>query len=75
MKRTLLTLSALLFLATAQAAPRPTVKKPIPAGGFKNCKAANAAGYGDIKKGHPAYHTRLDRDRDGTACEWSKWRG
>lgn len=42
---------------------------PIPAGGFRNCKAANAAGYWDIKRDTPAYHTRLDRDRDGVACE------
>jgi hypothetical protein len=45
---------------------------PVPVGGFRNCKAANAAGYWDIKRGTPAYHTRLDRDRDGVACERKK---
>lgn len=62
MKKTLcLTLAFLLTSSLAAG--------PIPAGGFKNCKAAQAAGYWNIKKGSPAYHTRLDRDRDGIACE------
>ncbi len=64
-----------LMLVLALALPfAHAAKGPIPAGGFKNCKAANAAGYGDIKRGTPAYHPRLDRDKDGIACEWSKWR-
>lgn len=67
MKRTLLTFLA-LATATAYAAG------PIPAGGFRNCKAANDAGYYDIKRGEPAYHPRLDRDGDGVACERSKAR-
>lgn len=45
---------------------------PVPVGGFRNCKAANAAGYWDIKHGTTAYHPRLDRDRDGIACERRK---
>ncbi len=61
----------LVLVVFLMVSPVLAVKQPLPAGGFKSCKAANAAGYGDIK---PAYHTRLDRDRDGVACEWSKSR-
>lgn len=57
-----------LILGSSLASPA-LAAGPIPAGGFRNCKAANAAGYWDIKRGTPAYHTRLDRDRDGMACE------
>ncbi|WP_198170538.1 excalibur calcium-binding domain-containing protein [Deinococcus arboris] len=58
--------AVLLILSLASAA---TAAGPIPVGGFKNCTAAKAAGYWNIKKGSPAYHTRLDRDGDGLACE------
>ena len=61
MKRALLLVLVLAVPALAAG--------PIPAGGFKNCKAAHAAGYWNIKRGTPAYHPRLDRDRDGLACE------
>ncbi|MBZ9751160.1 excalibur calcium-binding domain-containing protein [Deinococcus sp. HMF7604] len=50
------------FLSVASA-------DPIPAGGFKSCKAVAAAGYWNSKRGRPAYHPRLDRDRDRLACE------
>ena len=36
---------------------------------FKNCKAAFAAGYHDTKQGQPGYAPKLDRDKDGVACE------
>ncbi|TDE85321.1 excalibur calcium-binding domain-containing protein [Deinococcus sp. S9] len=64
----------LLILCTLAtlAAPASAVKGPIPPGGFKSCKAANAAGYWDIKRGEPAYSKRLDRDGDGLACERTK---
>ena len=57
-------LAFLLLSASALAA-----RGPIPPGGFKSCKAANAAGYYDIRRGEPAYSKRLDRDGDGVACE------
>lgn len=67
--------AALLAVLALLLAPAHAAKKgPIPPGGFKNCAAAYAAGYGDIRRGEPAYHKRLDRDGDGVACEWSKRR-
>ena len=36
---------------------------------FKNCKDAKAKGYKNIKKGQPGYRDKLDRDKDGIACE------
>ena len=36
---------------------------------FKNCKAAFAAGYHDMKKGEAGYAPKLDRNKDGVACE------
>lgn len=36
---------------------------------FRNCKAAKAAGYSDMKRGEPGYSPNLDRDNDGIACE------
>lgn len=67
MKKLLLAL--VLILASA-----PAARGSIPAGGFKSCKEANRAGYYDIRLGEAAYHKRLDRDRDGVACERSKGR-
>lgn len=58
-----------LSLAVCFACAPALAAGPIPTGGFRNCKAANAAGYWNIKRGTPAYHPRLDRDRDGVACE------
>lgn len=36
---------------------------------FKNCKEAKAKGYKNIKKEQPGYRDKLDRDKDGIACE------
>lgn len=36
---------------------------------FKNCKEARTKGYKNIKKGEPGYRAKLDRDKDGVACE------
>lgn len=36
---------------------------------FKNCSAARAAGAAPIYKGQPGYSLKLDRDKDGIACE------
>ena len=68
--QTLRPLLALLLLS----APALAARGPIPPGGFKSCKAANAAGYYDIRRGEPTYSKRLDRDGDGVACERSKAR-
>lgn len=53
--------------ATVQAEPSSTAKAP--AGGFKNCAAAWAAGAAPVHRGQPGYHKRLDRDGDGVGCE------
>jgi hypothetical protein len=36
---------------------------------FANCDAVRAAGRAPIRRGEPGYSTRLDRDRDGIACD------
>mgnify|MGYP003473433243 FL=1 len=36
---------------------------------FWRCTEARAARYKDIKKGEPGYAPKLDRDKDGVACE------
>jgi Excalibur calcium-binding domain len=36
---------------------------------FPNCSAARAAGAAPIHEGEPGYAPKLDRDRDGVACE------
>lgn len=36
---------------------------------FNSCKEAKEAGVTNIKKGDPAYSSKLDRDGDGVACD------
>lgn len=36
---------------------------------YKNCSAVRAAGKAPLLEGEPGYSTKLDRDRDGVACE------
>lgn len=36
---------------------------------FKNCKELNKKYPKGVKKDHPAYQDKLDRDKDGWACE------
>lgn len=38
---------------------------------YKNCDAARAAGAAPLYRGGPGYRSKLDRDGDGVACEWS----
>jgi serine/threonine protein kinase, bacterial len=52
-----LSASALAGAPIADAAP------------FSNCAAAEAAGAAPLYAGQPGYSTKLDRDRDGVACE------
>ncbi|MEJ3653696.1 excalibur calcium-binding domain-containing protein [Actinomycetes bacterium KLBMP 9759] len=55
--------------------PQPVAKAPEreddePAAAFyKNCDAVKAAGRAPLRAGEPGYSTKLDRDRDGVACE------
>ena len=51
----------------SQAARRsPVTQSP---GAFRNCTAARAAGYRNIRRGTYGYGSHLDRDNDGIACE------
>nr|WP_235675344.1 excalibur calcium-binding domain-containing protein [Mycobacteroides abscessus] len=36
---------------------------------YANCKEAHADGKYNIPRGAPGYSAKLDRDRDGLACE------
>ncbi|GAF42978.1 MULTISPECIES: excalibur calcium-binding domain-containing protein [Rhodococcus] len=36
---------------------------------YASCADANAAGVAPIYQGEPGYSTKLDRDKDGIACD------
>nr|WP_246326518.1 excalibur calcium-binding domain-containing protein [Actinomycetospora corticicola] len=50
-------------------APRPVAAAPKPAGSYKNCSEARAAGVTPLHRGQAGYAPKLDRDGDGVACE------
>ncbi|AXB42937.1 excalibur calcium-binding domain-containing protein [Amycolatopsis albispora] len=50
-------------------APPKTTEKPPAAAYYKNCDAARAAGAAPLLAGEPGYSAKLDRDKDGVACE------
>ncbi|MBT2492703.1 excalibur calcium-binding domain-containing protein [Streptomyces sp. ISL-96] len=37
---------------------------------YENCAAARAAGAAPVHRGEPGYGSHLDRDNDGTGCDW-----
>ncbi|MFE4501357.1 excalibur calcium-binding domain-containing protein [Rhodococcus sp. NPDC056743] len=47
----------------------PPVKVPDAGVSYANCAEARAAGAAPILKGEPGYSTKLDRDKDGIACD------
>lgn len=54
--------------------PTPTPTKPRPTKTtedvyYANCTEVRAAGAAPIRRGEPGYSTKLDRDKDGVACE------
>lgn len=52
------------------AKPKPVVKpKPKPAAVFKNCTELRKVYPKGVSKKHPAYQSKMDRDKDGWACE------
>lgn len=53
--------------APAQPKPAPTYQSS--SAYYVNCTEARAAGVTPIYEGQPGYSTKLDRDRDGIACE------
>jgi competence protein ComEC len=62
--------------ATSKPTPKATVKptsKPIVEQSdnvyYQNCTAVRAAGAAPLYVGDPGYSTKLDRDKDGVACE------
>jgi len=48
---------------TPEPTPQPTQRS------FANCTEARAAGAAPLYFGEPGYSTKLDRDKDGVACE------
>ena len=55
-------------VAPVPVAPAPVQQAPA-AGPFPNCTAARQAGAAPLYAGQPGYAPKLDRDRDGVACE------
>lgn len=53
----------------ATKAPKPTVNPPQETVTYANCTAVRAAGKAPLYKRDPGYSTKLDRDKDGVACE------
>lgn len=63
---------ARLIPAVPKTTTPPTTQTPAPAQNdvyYQNCAAVRAAGKAPLHTGDPGYSTKLDRDRDGTACE------
>lgn len=57
---------------TTTTTERVTTTTSSPAGtpvSYANCDAVRAAGKAPLYTGDPGYSTKLDRDRDGIACE------
>ena len=65
MKKIIIIASICLVSIVTNSAEKKSTKQIT----FANCTEARAAGYEDIKKGEPGYAPKLDRDKDGVACE------
>jgi hypothetical protein len=53
-----------------RAEPKPAARAAQPpAVSYRNCTQMRRDHPGGVPKGHPAYRSGLDRDRDGRACE------
>lgn len=50
-------------------APSKPVTKPVTQTNFKNCTELRKVYPNGVSKGHPAYQSKMDRDKDGWACE------
>ena len=59
---------------TVTAEPAPASGADDSSGGgsvyYENCAAARAAGAAPVHRGDPGYGGHLDRDGDGTGCDW-----
>lgn len=51
---------------TSKPAPTPA---PAETTAFKNCTELRKVYPSGVKEGHPAYQSKMDRDKDGWACE------
>ncbi|MBU8714098.1 excalibur calcium-binding domain-containing protein [Brevibacillus parabrevis] len=50
--------------------PSPvTTPQPVQEVYYANCSEAKAAGAAPLYRGEPGYRAKLDRDKDGVACE------
>lgn len=49
--------------------PTPSAPAPAPVRPFTSCAQAREAGAAPLYRGDPGYSPRLDRDKDGVACE------
>ncbi|PIC65317.1 hypothetical protein CSV79_01460 [Sporosarcina sp. P13] len=49
--------------------PSKPVTKPVTQTNFKNCTELRKVYPNGVSKGHPAYQSKMDRDKDGWACE------
>lgn len=56
-------------VAPAPVPAVPAAAVPAPSAYYANCAAVRAAGAAPLHAGQPGYSTKLDRDRDGVACE------
>ncbi|PIC73719.1 MBL fold metallo-hydrolase [Sporosarcina sp. P17b] len=56
-------------LVKPKPAPSKPVTKPVPQSNFKNCTELRKVYPNGVSKGHPAYQSKMDRDKDGWACE------
>lgn len=52
-----------------EPAPPAPAHAPAPARPFTSCAQAREAGAAPLYRGDPGYSPRLDRDKDGVACE------
>lgn len=66
MKKSKLLLTAIVSTGTLVSLPYNANAEDV---NFNSCNEAWEAGYGDINYGEPGYSTKLNRDRDGKACE------
>ena len=55
--------------AAQPAQPAPAKTTAASSAYYANCTAAWNAGAAPLHTGDPGYSTKLDRDKDGTACE------
>ena len=53
----------------ARGNPSSEPEEEGPCGPYRNCSELRKEHPGGVPKGHCAYQSRMDRDKDGWACE------